>query len=88
MTSNVTDMYDAQQYLDYVDNMKSAQKAFADALQSWRDGASEQPASLWSREAVPPREIVETTFGFVERLVAAQKQFAIAFVDTRVSEAA
>jgi hypothetical protein len=92
MTINLTGMHDAQQqYLDYLDVMKNGQKALADALQSW-GGAFEdvvgQPASLWSLEPVPPRELVETTFGFVERLLAAQKQLAIALVDTAVSEVA
>ncbi|MDX6424814.1 MAG: hypothetical protein QOD52_219 [Gaiellaceae bacterium] len=86
MTSTLTDMYDAQQYTEYFDNMKNAQKAIADVLQSWRDGVADQPASLWSREPVPPKELVENTFGFVERLVAAQKQLAIAFVETGVAE--
>jgi hypothetical protein len=79
-------MYDAQQYTEYFDNMKNAQKALADVLQSWRDGVADQPGSLWSREPVPPKELVENTFGFVERLVAAQKQIAIAFVETGAAE--
>jgi hypothetical protein len=92
MPVNLTNAQDAQQqYLDYLDNMKSAQQALTDVLQSWRgafDGAADQPTPLWSLEPVQPKELVETTFGFVERMVAAQKQLAIAFVDVGVSEAA
>lgn len=92
MTSNVTDMFDAQQqYQDYIDVMKNAQQAFADALQSWGgafDGVLGQPASSWPPEPVPPRELVETTFGFAERLLAAQKQLAIALLDTALTDPA
>jgi hypothetical protein len=86
MTSNMTGMHDVQQqYLDYLDIMMNAQQALADAFESFGgafDGVVGLPASLHSLEPVPPREFVETTFGFVERLLAAQKQLAIALVDT------
>jgi hypothetical protein len=89
MTSTLTDMFEMpEQYQDYLDGMKTAQKAFADALQSWGgafDGVVGQPASAWPPEAVAPKELIETTFGFVERLLAAQKQLAIAFVDSAAS---
>jgi hypothetical protein len=92
MASNLTDMFDVQeQYQDYLDGMKSAQKAFADALQSWGgafDGGVGQPASSWPLEPVAPKELIETTFGFVERLLAAQKQLAIALVEKTLSEPA
>jgi hypothetical protein len=93
MNMNTMGMQDAkQQYLDYLDDvMQNSQKALADAFESWRgafDGGAGVPATLRPLEPVPPRELVETTFGFVERLLAAQKQLAIAFVDTEVFEAA
>jgi hypothetical protein len=91
MTMNMTGLHDVQeQYLDYLDIMMNAQKALTDAFQSWSgafDGVVGQPASSWSLEPVPPRELVETTFGLVERLLAAQKQLAIALVDTAAYEA-
>jgi hypothetical protein len=89
MSSTVTEMFDTQQYLNYLDVMKNAQQAFADALQSWGgafDGVIGQPATTWPPEPVQPRELVENTFGFVERLVAAQKQLAMALVETAASE--
>jgi hypothetical protein len=86
MTINMPGMFDAQQqYLDYLDTMKNAQHALADAVQSWGgafDGVVGQPTSSWSLEPVPPKELVETTFGLIERLLAAQKQIAIALIDT------
>jgi hypothetical protein len=91
MTSTVTEMFDTQQYLNYLDVMKNAQQAFTDALQSWGgafDGVIGQPASTWPPEPIEPRELVETTFGFVERFVAAQKQLAIALVEPAVAEPA
>ena len=91
MSSNLTEMFDAQQYLNYLDVMKNAQQAFADTLQSWGsafDGVIGQPASSWPPEPIEPRELVETTFGFVERFVAAQKQLAIALVEPAVTEPA
>ncbi|MCW2963211.1 MAG: hypothetical protein JWO17_463 [Actinomycetia bacterium] len=92
MTMNMTGMHDAQQqYLDYLDMMKNAQEAFADAVQSWGgafDGGVGQPGSSWFLEPVPPRELVETTFGLFERLLDAQKQLAIAFVDAAGADAA
>jgi hypothetical protein len=91
MTSNTTGMFDAQQqYVDYLEVMKNAQKALADALQSWGgafDDVVGQPAT-WPPEPVAPRELVETTFGFAERLLAAQKQLAITLLDLSVSEPA
>jgi hypothetical protein len=88
----MTDTFDAQQkYQDYLDMMKNAQQAFAEALQSLGgtfDDFVGQPASSWSLEPVPPRERVEKTFGYAERLLAAQKKLAIALVDTDVSEPA
>jgi hypothetical protein len=89
--NGMNDAQQQQQYLEYLDIFENAQNAFADALQSWRgafDGVADQPTSPWSLEPLPPRELVETTFGFVERLVAAQKQLAIAFIETAVPEAA
>jgi hypothetical protein len=92
MTSNTTGMFDAQQqYVDYLEVMKNAQKALADALQSWGgafDDVVGQPAASWPPEAVAPRELVETTFDFAERLLAAQKQLAITLLDLSVSEPA
>ena len=92
MTSNMNGMYDVQQqYLDYLDIMMNARQTLAEALESWGgafDGMVGQPASLRALDPVPPRELVETTFGFVERLLSAQKQLAIALVDTTTHDAA
>jgi hypothetical protein len=100
MTSTLTEMFDTQQfanffdteqYLNYLDVMKNAQQAFTEAFQSLGgafDGGKSQPASTWPPEPVQPREFVENTFGFVERLVAAQKQLAMALVDPAVSDPA
>jgi hypothetical protein len=89
MSFNLMDMNEAQQqFLDFLDTMKNAQQTFADAVESW-GGAFDvgQSASSWSLEPLPPRELVETTFDLVERLLAAQKQLAIALVDATGAEA-
>jgi hypothetical protein len=89
--NGMNDAQQQQQYLEYLDMIENAQNVFSEALQSWRsafDGMADQPASPWSLQPVPPREFIETTFGLVERLVAAQKQLAIAFVETATPEAA
>jgi hypothetical protein len=91
MTSNMNGMYDVQQqYLDYLDIMMNARQTLADALESWGGafGGVGQPGSLRTLEPVAPRELVETTFGFVERLLSAQKQLAMALVDTTTHDAA
>jgi hypothetical protein len=89
--NGINDPQQQQRLLEYLDIFENAQNAFTDALETWRgafDGVADQPTSPWSLEPLPPRELVETTFGFVERVVASQKQLAIAFLEAAVPEAA
>jgi hypothetical protein len=86
MSISTMNMRDAQkQYLQYLEALKDGQKAVVDAVEFWSnafDGAVPRPTGIRTPEALPSsRELVEGAFGFAERLVAAQKEFALALVD-------
>jgi hypothetical protein len=88
MTISLPSMRDAQQrYLEYLDVIKDGQKGMVDALELWGsafDDAIAGPPGRIPLEPLPPKELVETTFDFIERLVAAQKQLAFALVESAV----
>jgi hypothetical protein len=84
--SSPTNVRDAQkQYLEYLDALKDGQKAVIDAVEFWSNAFESsvgKPATRRSPEQLPSsREVVEGAFGLAERLVAAQKEFALALVD-------
>jgi hypothetical protein len=85
---SATSVRDAQkQYLDYLDALKDGQKAVIDAVEFWSSAFdASRPSSRNMSDSLPanlpaPKELVESAFGFAERLVAAQKEFALALVD-------
>jgi hypothetical protein len=88
MTISLPSMDDAQQrYLEYLDIIKDGQKGIADALEFWGSAFDEVNAGPPGRlplQVLPPKEFVETTFEFIERMVAAQKQLAFALVESTV----
>jgi hypothetical protein len=86
MTIGPTNVRDAQkQYLEYLDALKDGQKAVIDAVEFWSNAFESsvgKPAMHRSPEQLAsPRDLVEGAFNFAERLVAAQKEFALALVD-------
>jgi hypothetical protein len=92
MSSSTPNVRDAQkQYLEYLDALKGGQKAMVDAVEFWSnafESSASRPAPRLSPEQLPaPRELVENAFSFAERLVAAQKEFALALVDAAALEA-
>jgi hypothetical protein len=93
MTISATTVRDAQkQYMQYLDALKDGQKAVIDAVEFWStafESSVARPGVRRSPEQVPaPKELVESAFGFAERLVAAQKEFALALVDAAGSRGA
>jgi hypothetical protein len=88
--SSPTNVRDAQkQYLEYLDALKDGQKAVIDAVEFWSnafEGTVGKPAMRRSPELPSSREVVEGAFSFAERLVAAQKEFALALVDAAAVE--
>jgi hypothetical protein len=92
MTISGTNARDAQkQYLQYLEALKDGQKAVIDAVEFWSnafDGSVPRPTGLRTPEGLPTsRELVEGAFGFAERVVAAQKEFALALVDAAALQA-
>jgi hypothetical protein len=88
MTMSPTSVRDAQkQYLEYLDALKDGQKAVIDAVEFWSSAFdATRPSSRRTSENVPsnlppPKEFVESAFSFAERMVAAQKEFALALID-------
>jgi hypothetical protein len=91
MTMSPTSVRDAQkQYLEYLDALKDGQKAVIDAVEFWSsafDTSVARPSSRRVPDNLPaPKELVESAFSFAERLVAAQKEFALALVDAASAE--
>jgi hypothetical protein len=80
--SSLPNMQDAQQrYLEYFDSIKDRQSEITEALEFWKsefDGA----VANQGRVSLEPKELVESTFEFVERLIAAQKKLAFALVES------
>jgi hypothetical protein len=91
MTTGPTNVRDAQkQYLEYLEALKDGQKAVIDAVEFWSSAfeSSVPRAGRQGAGALPsPRELVESAFTFSERLIAAQKEFALALVDAAAREA-
>ncbi|MDX6465143.1 MAG: hypothetical protein QOI27_183 [Gaiellaceae bacterium] len=86
MAINWKTMRDSQQrYLEYLDVMKEGQKGIADALGLWGtfdpSTAGKSPM-LTPVEPLEPKELVATTFDYIEKLLAAQKQLAYALVES------
>jgi hypothetical protein len=83
---------DAQkQYLEYLEALKDGQKAVLDAVEFWSNAfeGSVPRAGTRRPDQIPAaKELVESAFDFAEHLVAAQKEFALAFVDATTGEAA
>ena len=79
---------DAQtRYLNYVDMVKDGQKAVVDAVELWTsafDEALGKPAGRLPLEPLAPKELVETGFDLVERVIAAQKKVVFALFDIAV----
>ena len=69
----------------YVEAVKRSQKAVIDAVELWSrvlDAAPATPSALLSPEPVSsPRALVEGGFTLAERMIATQKELALAFVD-------
>jgi hypothetical protein len=88
MTNSLKSLRDAQQrYLDYLDTIKEGQKGFTEALEFWGNAFGESngtPSARLPLEPLPPKQLVETSFDFIERMIAAQKQFAFALVESAV----
>jgi hypothetical protein len=92
MTISPPNVHDAQkQYLEYLDALKDGQKAVIDAVEFWSNAfessAVASPIRRSSAKITPSREIVEGAFSFTERVIAAQKEFALALVDAASVEA-
>lgn len=92
MTVSPTNVRDAQtQYLEYLDALKDGQKAVIDAVEFWSNAFESsvgKPPKRRTPEQVPSsRELVESAFDFAERVVAAQKEVALALVDAASFEA-
>jgi hypothetical protein len=68
----------------YLEAFKQGQKAVVDAVGIWAknvEGSTVSAESLSPVELPAPKELVETTFGFYEELVTAQKKFTLAVLD-------
>lgn len=92
MSIGPTTVLDAQnQYMDYLEALKDGQKAVVDAVEFWSsafESSVSKPGTRFSPDQVlGPKEFVETAFSFAERLVAAQKEFALALVDAAAIDA-
>jgi hypothetical protein len=87
MAINWKTMRDSQQkYLEYLDVMKEGQKGIADALGFW--GTTLDPSAagkspmLTPIEPLEPKELVATTFDYIEKVLAAHKELAYALVES------
>jgi hypothetical protein len=92
MTISPPKVQDAQkQYLEYLDALKDGQKAVIDAVEFWSNAfessTGTSPLRRPGAPVTPSRELVEGAFSFAERVVAAQKEFALALVDAASVEA-
>ena len=69
----------------YLETLKQGQKAVIDAVGLWAksvEGYTAKAEAIPNAEQLPtPKEYVETTFSFVEKVIATQKELALAVLD-------
>jgi hypothetical protein len=75
----------------YVEAVKRGQKAVMDAVGLWTrvldaSGSSSASTRLSSEPVMSPRDLVEGGFTIAERVIATQKEFALALVDAATTE--
>jgi hypothetical protein len=65
--------------------VKQGQQVIVEAIRAWANAVEkaipETPAIPYSDELPKPQEIIETSFGFAQQLLKAQKEFAESVLD-------
>ncbi len=77
-TGTTNDIFNSSQE-QVVDSIKQSQDAVVQAVRAWSKAVEQVSTALprLSADQLPtPEEIVDTSFGFAERLLAAQREFA------------